>query len=83
MTKTKVGGYGVQTLAEWQSEYQEVLKYGKLAGLTASDTVPPLASVLDTKLVAGLYRGRWRYGSFPATYLESHQFEQHSRPNQP
>ena len=57
MTKTKVGGYGVQTLAEWQTEYQEVLKYGKLAGLTASDTVPPLASVLDTKLVAGLYRG--------------------------
>ena len=57
VTKTKVGGYGVQTLAEWQTEYQEVLKYGKLAGLTASDTVPPLASVLDTKLVAGLYRG--------------------------
>jgi ABC-type nitrate/sulfonate/bicarbonate transport system substrate-binding protein len=58
VTNTKVGGYGVQTLAEWQTEYQEVLKYGKLAGLTQSNKVPPLASVLDTKLVAGLYRGK-------------------------
>lgn len=57
VTNTKVGGYGVQTLAEWQTEYQEVLKYGKLAGLTDSNKVPPLASVLDTKLVAGLYNG--------------------------
>ena len=58
VTKTKVGGYGVQTLAEWQTEYQEVLKYGTLAGLTASNKVPPLASVLDTKMVAGLYNGK-------------------------
>jgi ABC-type nitrate/sulfonate/bicarbonate transport system substrate-binding protein len=58
VTNTKVGGYGVQTLAEWQTEYQEVLKYGKLAGLTESNKIPPLASVLDTKLVAGLYRGK-------------------------
>jgi len=57
VTNTKIGGYGVQTLAEWQTEYQEVLKYGKLAGLTDSNKVPPLASVLDTKLVAGLYNG--------------------------
>jgi NitT/TauT family transport system substrate-binding protein len=53
----KVGGHGVQTLAEWQTEYQEVLKYGKQAGLTSSNTIPPLASVMDTKLVAGLYNG--------------------------
>jgi ABC-type nitrate/sulfonate/bicarbonate transport system substrate-binding protein len=58
VTNTKVGGYGVQTLAEWQTEYQEVLRYGKLAGLTDSNKIPPLASVLDTKLVAGLYRGK-------------------------
>jgi ABC-type nitrate/sulfonate/bicarbonate transport system substrate-binding protein len=58
VTGTKVGGYGVQTLGEWQTEYQEVLKYGKLAGLTDSNKVPPLASVLDTKLVAGLYHGK-------------------------
>jgi NitT/TauT family transport system substrate-binding protein len=58
VTNTKVGGFGVQTLAEWQTEYQEVLKYGKLAGLTDSNKIPPLASVLDTKLVAGLYRGK-------------------------
>jgi hypothetical protein len=57
VTGTKIGGYGVQTLAEWQTEYQEVQKYGQLAGLTASNTVPPLASVLDTKMVAGLYNG--------------------------
>ena len=57
VTNTKVGGFGVQTLPEWQTEYQEVQKYGKLAGLTDSNTIPPLASVLDTKLVAGLYNG--------------------------
>jgi ABC-type nitrate/sulfonate/bicarbonate transport system substrate-binding protein len=57
VTGTKIGGYGVQTLAEWQTEYQEVLKYGTMAGLTASNKVPPLASVMDTKLVAGLYNG--------------------------
>jgi len=48
----------VQTIPEWQVEYQEVLKYGKLAGLTDSNKIPPLASVLDTKLVAGLYNGK-------------------------
>lgn len=58
VTNTKIGGYGVQTLAEWQTEYREVLKYGKLAGLTDSNKVPPLASVLDTRLVAGLYKGK-------------------------
>ena len=58
VTNTKIGGYGVQTLAEWQTEYQEVLKYGKLAGLTESNKVPPLASVMDTKLVASLYNGK-------------------------
>jgi NitT/TauT family transport system substrate-binding protein len=58
VTNTKVGGYGVQTLPEWQTEYQEVLKYGKLAGLNDSNKIPPLASVMDTKLVAGLYRGK-------------------------
>ena len=40
MTNTKVGGFGVQTLAEWQTEYQEVLKYGKLAGLTELEQDP-------------------------------------------
>ena len=57
VTNDKVGGYGVQTIAEWQTEYQEVQKYGTMAGLTASNKVPPLASVMDTKLVAGLYTG--------------------------
>jgi ABC-type nitrate/sulfonate/bicarbonate transport system substrate-binding protein len=54
----KIGGHGVQTLAEWQTEYQEVQKYGKLAGLTSSNVIPPLKSVMDTQLVAGLYRGK-------------------------
>jgi NitT/TauT family transport system substrate-binding protein len=58
VTNSKIGGYGVQTIPEWQVEYQEVLKYGKLAGLTDSNKIPPLASVLDTKLVAGLYNGK-------------------------
>jgi ABC-type nitrate/sulfonate/bicarbonate transport system substrate-binding protein len=53
----KVGGYGVQTLAEWQPEYQEVQKYGQLAGLTASDKIRPLNSIIDTTLVASLYNG--------------------------
>ena len=54
----KIGGHGVQTLPEWQTEYQEVQKYGKLAGLTSSNVIPPLKSVMDTQLVAGLYRGK-------------------------
>src|SRR5579862_717657 len=53
----KIGGHGVQTVAEWQSEWQEVKKYGTLCGLTASDTVPPIKKVMDTTLVAGLYHG--------------------------
>jgi ABC-type nitrate/sulfonate/bicarbonate transport system substrate-binding protein len=53
----KVGGFGVQTLAEWQPEYQEVQKYGQMAGLTASDKIRPLNSVMDTTLVASLYNG--------------------------
>ena len=41
------------------ASYQNVQQLQfKLAGLTDSNKIPPLASVLDTKLVAGLYRGK-------------------------
>jgi len=52
-----IGGYGVQTVAEWRTEWQEVNQYGTLCGLTASDVVPPIAKVMDPTLVAGLYNG--------------------------
>jgi NitT/TauT family transport system substrate-binding protein len=52
-----IGGHGVQTVAEWQPEYQEVIKYGSLCGLTSSDVVPPIKKVMDPSLVAGLYQG--------------------------
>jgi NitT/TauT family transport system substrate-binding protein len=52
-----IGGHGVQTAAEWKSEWQEVKKYGTLCGLTASDVVPPISKVMDPTLVAGLYKG--------------------------
>ncbi len=52
-----IGGHGMQTAAEWQTEWQEVKKYGMLCGLTASDVVPPISKVMDPKLVAGLYKG--------------------------
>jgi NitT/TauT family transport system substrate-binding protein len=50
--------HGVQTAKEWATDYALTQKYGHQAGLTASNKVPPLASLLDTKLVAGLYRGK-------------------------
>lgn len=52
-----IGGHGVQTVAEWRPEYQEVVKYGSLCGLTSSETVPPIKKVMDPSLVAGLYNG--------------------------
>jgi NitT/TauT family transport system substrate-binding protein len=52
-----IGGHGVQTVAEWKTEWQEVKKYGTLCGLTASDVVPPITKVMDPTLVAGLYKG--------------------------
>lgn len=58
ITSDKVGGYGVQTTKEWQTEFKEVKQYGSLAGLTSSETVQPLAATMDTKLVAGLYKGK-------------------------
>jgi ABC-type nitrate/sulfonate/bicarbonate transport system substrate-binding protein len=58
ITTDKVGGYGVQTPAEWLTEYNEVKKYGSLCGLTSSDFVQPILSTMDPKLVAGLYKGK-------------------------
>jgi ABC-type nitrate/sulfonate/bicarbonate transport system substrate-binding protein len=58
ITSDKIGGYGVQTAAEWQTEYNEVKKYGTLCGLTSSDYVQPILSSMDPKLVAGLYKGK-------------------------
>jgi putative hydroxymethylpyrimidine transport system substrate-binding protein len=48
---------GSQTVSEWAPEYTLVQKYGRQAGLTADDKLPPLASMLDPALVAGLYNG--------------------------
>lgn len=58
ITTDKVGGYGVQSAAEWKTEYNEVKKYGTLCGLTASETVQPLSKTMDNTLVSGLYKGK-------------------------
>jgi ABC-type nitrate/sulfonate/bicarbonate transport system substrate-binding protein len=47
---------GSQTVAEWVPEYALVQKFGRRAGLTADDRIPPLASLLDPSLVASLYQ---------------------------
>lgn len=44
-------GIGVQSAAEWQPEAREVLRFG------LAKSLPPLAQVEDTGLVAALYRG--------------------------
>jgi NitT/TauT family transport system substrate-binding protein len=44
-------GIGVQSVAEWQPEAQEVTRFGLASNL------PPLAQVENTTLVASLYRG--------------------------
>jgi len=49
--------WGSQTLAEWRPEYRLVRRYGHQAGLTSTDTLPPLASMMDTTLVPSLYHG--------------------------
>jgi len=58
ITSDKIGGYGVQTAAEWETEYNEVKQYGTLCGLTSSDYVQPILSSMDPNLVAGLYKGK-------------------------
>ncbi len=58
ITSDKIGGYGVQTVAEWTTEYNEVKQYGSLCGLTSSDYVQPILNAMDPKLVAGLYKGK-------------------------
>ena len=58
VTSDKVGGYGVQTVKEWQPEYNEVKQYGTQAGLTSSETVPTIQQTMDPSLVAGLYHGK-------------------------
>jgi len=44
------GAPGVQTAAEWQNEYEMVQKFGGLKN------PPPLDSMMDTELVASLYK---------------------------
>lgn len=48
---------GSETVAEWAPEYALVKKFGRQAGLTADDKIPPLASMLDPSLVDSLYHG--------------------------
>jgi ABC-type nitrate/sulfonate/bicarbonate transport system substrate-binding protein len=46
---SSAGMPGVQTAAEWEAEYALVKKFGNVSDL------PPLADMMDTELVAGLY----------------------------
>lgn len=46
------GAPGVQTEEEWAGEYDLVERYGKLSNL------PPVSEMMDTKLVADLYKGK-------------------------
>jgi hypothetical protein len=41
VTNSKIGGYGVQTIPSGRSSIRRSLKYGKLAGLTDSNKIPP------------------------------------------
>jgi hypothetical protein len=45
-------GVGVQTAAEFQPEARELVRFGLMKSL------PPLASVQDTTMVASLYHGK-------------------------
>jgi hypothetical protein len=49
--------YGSETVSEWAPEYALVKTYGRQAGLTASNTIPPLGGLLDPSVVASLYTG--------------------------
>lgn len=49
---SSVGAPGVQTVAEWESEYEMVKTYGNLKQL------PPLADMMNPDLVAALYDGK-------------------------
>ncbi|MFE4080313.1 ABC transporter substrate-binding protein [Paenarthrobacter sp. YIM B13468] len=46
------GAPGVQSVDEWAGEYELVQRYGKIGNL------PPVSEMMDTKLVADLYRDK-------------------------